>query len=40
LIPKKNKGPTDKYDECNDDEEYLFLNQGDELQYLKQTIER
>jgi|LakMenEpi03Aug12_release.lakeMendotaPanAssembly.Ray.scaffolds.fasta_scaffold4098046_1 hypothetical protein len=39
LIPKKNKEHIHKYDEC-DDEEYLFLNQGDELQYLEQTIER
>ena len=40
LIPKKTQGSIDKYDECDDDEEYLFLNQGDDLQYLEQTIER
>ena len=40
LIPKKTKGSTDKYDECLDDEEYLYLNQADELDHLKQTIER
>ena len=40
LIPKKTKRSIEKYDECDDDEEYLFLNQGDDLQYLEQTIER
>ena len=41
LTCNKNKNPVQKYYECADDEETLFLNQtDDELGYLEQTIKR
>jgi hypothetical protein len=37
FIIKKNKNPIHKYEQC-DDEEYLYLNQEDNLMYLNNSI--
>jgi hypothetical protein len=40
FTQKRNKSPIHKYDECGNDEEYLYFNQADrDLIYLNESKE-